>query len=107
MFIVTEIISGDEIIVEPNWLWEGFQGKKVIVFGYKTPKHHMPGYEFAINKLKEILQGKQVELKDPQFFPNSFGYDKLVCRVYLNGVDIANYFPEFKSNSFDLKKYTG
>jgi hypothetical protein len=95
MFVVNSVISGDEITVTPDWLWGGVTGNKVVVFGYTTPQVGMNGYEFARNKLNAILLGKVVELRNPTFIPHLFGYEKLVCSVYLDGVDIANYFPEF------------
>jgi hypothetical protein len=99
-FKVVEIVSGDEFIVEPSWEWETqdgveHEGNKVVVFGYQTPKPGMENYQFAKEKLKALLLGKEVELYEPKFF-KAFGYRKLVCTVYLNEVDIANYFPEFK-----------
>lgn len=98
MFTVKEIISGDQIEVTPGWLWEGHTGTKVVVLGYSTPRPNMPGYEFAKKKLEALILNKEIELKNPRFYPELFG-EKLVCRVYLNRVDIANFFPEFKSSS--------
>ena len=98
-FLVKKIISAEEIEIEPNWAWDNKIGKSVIVFGYQTPKPGMYGYEFAMKKLKALLEGKKVELFSPMFFPEQFGWGKLVCRVYLNGTDISNFFPEFKTRA--------
>lgn len=94
MYRVREVLSGDEIKIEPGWNWEGYKGDTVVVFGYTTPEIGMYGYEFAKQKLTELLEGKSVELYTPKFY-TKYGYEKIVCYVYLNGVDISNYFPEF------------
>ena len=94
MFRVKQFITADVITVEPDWLWQGKQGNKVIVFGYTTPEPNMVGYDFAKKKLEALLKDKQIELRNPTFYPN-LGYDVLICSIYLDGVDIANYFPEF------------
>lgn len=106
MFEVTSVESGDHIIVSPKWVWQGYSGNRVVVFGYTTPAFGMANYEFAKKKLSALIAGREIELKDPKFF-QKFGTNTLVCRVYLDGVDIANYFPEFKSPSSFLKGYTG
>lgn len=95
-FLVKKVINAEEIEIEPNWAFQGHTGKSVIVFGYQTPQQGMYGYEFAAKKLKALLEGKHVELFSPTFFPKYFGTTKLVCRVYLDGTDISNFFPEFK-----------
>ena len=97
MFFVKEIVSADEIIVEPAWNHQGHTGNHVIVSGYDTPKEGMYGFEFAKKKLKTLIQEKEVQLLDPKFFPAIFGMGKVVCRVRLDGTDISNYFPEFKT----------
>lgn len=94
MWRVKQVISGDEIIVEPKWAWKGYEGNRVVIFGYQTPKPGMQGYEFAVHKLKALIEGKQIALYSPQFF-EKIGYSALVCNVYLDDIDIANYFPEF------------
>lgn len=98
MFTVKEVINGEELIVEPNWLWEGQEGNKVVVYGYSTPKSQMPGFEFAKSKLEALVKGKEIELFNPRFFQKRYGDERLVCSVYLDEVDIANYFPEFKGS---------
>lgn len=99
MFKVVQVLNGDQIRVEPSWTWidnSGVEreGDVVVVFGYRTPEKGMAGYEFAKSKLEALLLNKDVELYNPRFFKN-FGFEKIVCSVYLDDVDIANYFPEF------------
>lgn len=96
-FLVTKVISAEEIEISPNWAWDNKYGKRVIVFGYQTPKPGMHGYEFATKKLKALLEGKKIELFSPAFYPEYFGWEKLVCRVYLEGTDVSHFFPEFKT----------
>lgn len=97
LFKVEEIISGDEIRISPNWAWQGEIGDTVVVYGYITPKPTMDGYEFAKKKLEKLILGRKVELYSPSFY-DKFGHAKLVCNVYLDGIDISNFFPEFKSS---------
>ena len=49
-FKVIEILSADEIIVEPEWVYNGLTGKKVVIWGYETPKKGMYGFDFAKQK---------------------------------------------------------
>lgn len=98
-FKVIEILSADEIIVEPEWVYNGLTGKKVVIWGYETPKKGMYGFDFAKQKLKAILYKKDVKLFTPTIFKDKTTENKILCRVYLEGIDISNYFPEFKKRN--------
>jgi hypothetical protein len=95
-FKVIEVLNGDQIKVSPQWAWQGEEGDIVVVFGYTTPQKGMEGFEFAKKKLQKLIEGRMVELFRPMLF-SKYGKDKLVCSVYLDGIDIANFFPEFRN----------
>ncbi len=96
MFSIKEIINGNEILVKPNWFFKGYEGDKVYIDGFRAPSDESGyGYSFAKKKLTSLLSDKEFGLHAPEFW-EKFGKDKIVCHVYLNDVDIKNYFPEFK-----------
>ncbi len=98
-FKVNEIINGGEFTVTPNWVWERKMGNKVSVLGFRPPTHKQEyGYNFAKNKLELLLNGKNVALCKPTFI-DKYGEDVLFCYVYLDDINISNYFPEFKSKN--------
>jgi endonuclease YncB( thermonuclease family) len=92
LFKVLEIIDGDTIKVSPKWIFEGQEGDIVKIFGYTTPPEILQAN--ATLKLRNLLLNKSVELKDARkFTPESAA---LLCMVFLNGVSVAKYFPEFQ-----------
>ncbi len=93
-FSIKEILNGNEIIVTPSWFWEGNTGDRVFISGFHAPKQE-GNSSFAKSKLETLLSDTSFELKDPKFW-EAYGKDILVCRIFKNGVDISNYFPEFK-----------
>lgn len=97
MFTVKEIISGGEIMVFPNWRWEGKTGNKVIINGFHPPTNESEyGFRFAKNKLTTLLKEKEIELFNPFFIDKYISKDVLFCNVYLDEINIKNYFPEFR-----------
>lgn len=93
IFKVISIIDGDTIRVSPKWLLNNKEGDIVKILGYITPPETQTTY--ATNKLKRMLYNQNVELKNARSYtPDS---DALLCSVYLNGVDVAQYFPEFRN----------
>ena len=89
---VTEVIDGDTFFVTPDWKWKNESGNRVRPTGYDAPEKGEPGWEAAKDKLAGLILNKQVDLK------NCVKIDRgrLVCTVYLDGVDIASYFPEYQ-----------
>ena len=89
---VTSIVDGDTFIVSPNWNWNSQAGDRVRPTGYDTPELGQPGYVEATQKLRNLILGKTVELR------KAYRVDRgrLVCDVYLNGKNLADYFPEYK-----------
>lgn len=92
LFKVTKIIDGDTFEVLPNWKWENQEGNVVRPTGYNTPEKGQPGYQEAKDKLTRLILGKDVELKKAI----RITYGRLLCDVYFNGKNLADYFPEYK-----------
>jgi len=59
--------------------------------GYDTPEEGQPGYEEAKSKLKKLIEGKNVELKNIV----DISYGRLVRDVFHNGKNITEYFPGY------------
>lgn len=91
-FKVVKIIDGDTFEVSPNWEWGDQKGNTVRAKGYNAPEEGQPGYEEAKEKLRRLILGKEVELKDP--IKVTFG--RLLCDVYYQGKNLADYFPEYQ-----------
>lgn len=91
-FKVIEVIDGDTFRVSPNWKWNGEVGNKIRPIGYNTPEEGSPDYQSAKDKLKKLIHGEEVELKNVV----KFTFDRLLCDVYYNGKNLANYFPKYQ-----------
>lgn len=96
LFKVLNIIDGNTIETD-GWKWgEDYAGKNVRIAGYKiSDQQHN---DFAKRKLIVLLEGKSVELRNPSdpSKGTGTGSDLVTASVYLNDVDIAQYFPELK-----------
>jgi hypothetical protein len=99
MFKIKSIISGNEITVVPEWEWKGTKGNKVLISGYGPDNRldeNLKIYERAAleARLKSLLPEEAlVQLSNPIKLENN---DTLLCEVLLEGVNIANYFPEYR-----------
>lgn len=92
-FEVKSIIDGDTIRVHPHWVFGERTGDIVKIKGYRTPSEYEQQY--AIKKLTSSILKKSIELKEAQnYFSDS---EAILCSVYLNGININTYFPEFKT----------
>ena len=91
-FKVTKVIDGDTIEVSPNWKWNDKEENVVRANGYNTPEQGQPGYQAAKDKLANLILGKEVELKNPI----RITYNRLLCDVYYNGKNLADYFSEYQ-----------
>jgi hypothetical protein len=89
-FKVTDIIDGNTIKVSPGWKWKEVLGDTVKVFGYRQPTTEE--LEFTKSKLITLIDDKIVELKNPK----EINGPTITCSVFLNGIDISQYFPELK-----------
>ena len=91
-FKVTRVIDGDTFMVKPNWKWDKQEGDIVRPNGYNTPEQEQPGYQAAKNKLTRLIFGKEVELGNPI----KVTYNRLLCDVYYQDKNLADYFPEYE-----------
>lgn len=92
MFTVNNVIDGDTFTVSPKWKWENESGDTIRPNGYDSPEKGEAGCEAATNKLKNLIQGKEVELKNAI----KLTYGRLLCDVYFNGKNLKDYFPEYQ-----------
>ena len=91
-FRATRIIDGDTFETSSNWKWNNQTGRVVRVNGYDTPEEGKSGHQSAKDKLENLILNKDVELKNPI----RITYGRLLCDVYYNGKNIADYFPEYQ-----------
>lgn len=91
-FTVKRVVDGDTFSVVGGWEWKGRTGDFVRPTGYNTPENGESGYEAAAAKLRKLILGKQVQLGTPV----DISYGRIVCPVYFNGKNLADYFSEYK-----------
>jgi endonuclease YncB( thermonuclease family) len=91
-FTVTNIIDGDTFDVTPTWRWEGQSGQRVRPTGYNAPEINTYGGERTKEKLRELINGKAVELRTAYKIDRG----RLVCDVFYQGKNLAEYFPEYQ-----------
>lgn len=91
-FKVTEVIDGDTFKVSPNWEWKGQSGDLVRPNGYNTPEKGEQGFDQATSKLRNLIEGEEVELKNAI----TFTYGRLLCDVYFNEKNIKDSFSEYQ-----------
>jgi endonuclease YncB( thermonuclease family) len=82
---VTNIVDGSTFDVAPNWDWQGQSGRRVSIANHTTPELSAVGGESAKEKLKNLILGKPVELKNRV----NTGSEKVSCDVYLAGDNIV------------------
>jgi endonuclease YncB( thermonuclease family) len=91
-FKVTFIVDGDTVDVSPNWTWSNESGSRVRPTGYNAPEVNTIAGQQAIQKLKNLILGKTIQLGEVAKVDRG----RLVCKVYFNGRDLADYFPEYQ-----------
>lgn len=105
-FKVEAVMNGNTIKVSPRWKWEADHattyGQLVHVDGYNIGK---PEYEslavamletLLIPKKDDLLTRNDIKLKNPTRIDPETG--TIYCGLFLNGVDISEYFGAFKLN---------
>ena len=93
-FNVEAVYDGNTIEVSPKWEFEGTKGDIVVATGYDPPKKGKPGMS-AEQKLSILVHNKKVELGTPEGLDGK----KLVCEVFFNGINLADYFSEYKGKT--------
>jgi len=91
-FRVTAIVDGDTFDVSPDWRWNGQTGSRVRPTGYDAPEIYASGGQLAKAKLERLILGRQVELREA----HKVDRGRLVCDVFFNGRNLADYFPEYQ-----------
>lgn len=96
-FRVESILTPNTLIVTPRWSWNDYVGSVIQIKGLGVT-HDDETRDFVITKLRNLILNKDVELKNPSN-PVKLAEDSysITVGVYLNGVDIAVYFPELRS----------
>lgn len=92
-FTVTEIIDGDTFKISPGWKWNNKKGDTIRPIGYDTPEQNESGYQEAKEKLEQLLLNKEIELKNPV----KLSYDRILCDVFVDGKNLAEFFPDYKA----------
>ena len=91
-FKVIKIIDGDTFDVTPQWKWNGQSGSRVRPTGYDAPEINTLAGQKAKEKLSKLILNKNIELL------NAYRIDRgrIICDVYYNGKNLAEYFPEYQ-----------
>ena len=91
-FKATYVVDGDTFDVSFGWVWDGNKGSRVRAAGYDAPELNTVAGRGAKDKLERLILGKYVELG------NAYKFDRgrLVCDVFYNGRNLADYFPEYR-----------
>lgn len=94
-FRVIGIIDGDTFEVSPGWQWKGQSGTRVRPTGYDAPELYTSEGIRAKGKLSSLILNKTVNLG------NAYKVDRgrLVCDVYFNGRNLADYFHQYQSST--------
>ena len=92
-FRVEAVIDGNTFEVSPPWTFDGKTGKLVQATGYDAPKSGKRAVA-AEQKLSILMQNKNVELDSPQGIEGG----KLLCKVYFQGINLADYFTAYKEH---------
>lgn len=91
-FRVSSVVDGDTFDVDPGWNWSGQQGNRVRPTGYDAPEINTAEGIKAKKKLEGLIWNRSVQLGAGKTVDRG----RLVCDVYFNGKNLADYFPEYK-----------
>jgi len=86
--IVNMIVDGDTFDIAGGWSWSGQTGTRIRPTGYDAPEVGTPGAAFATHRLRGLILGKTITLRNPVRVDRG----RLVADVFLNGTNIASYF---------------
>ena len=90
-FTIVAVIDENTFEISPPWEWKEETGDRVRATGYDAPKSGSQAMA-AEQKLSVLIQNKKVELGTPLRVERG----RLVCEVYFQGMNLADYFPEYK-----------
>lgn len=101
---VVGIVDGDTFRVAPKWTRKGQVGSIARSAGYAVPRQGTEAV-IAAGKLARLVLGKRIRLGSGHIERKGC-MSVLVCRVYLRGRDLADYFPEYKGQRSACKAST-
>lgn len=90
-FTVVAVIDGNTFDVSPQRELKDKTGNRVQVTGYSAPKSGR-GAIAAEQNLSILIRNKKVELGSPRGVERG----RLVCEVYFQGRNLADYFSDYK-----------
>lgn len=90
-FKVMAVIDGNTFEVSPDWEFDGQRGNMVRAKGYEAPRYGKEAMKMEQN-LSILIMNKKVALG----MPDGIEKGNLVCEVYFDGRNIADYFTQYK-----------
>ena len=98
-FTVVAVRDGNTIEVSPDWEFADETGVYVQAKGYNAPKTGKAAMSFE-QRLSTLLLNREIELKSPEGVQRN----RLVCEVYYNGMNLAEYFSEYREQLIEEAK---
>ena len=92
VFKVTHVIDCNTFEIYPPWKWDDRGGIRVRAVGYSSPGEYEYGFKDLLDRFSKFILGKEVELRNFR----EVDYDCLVCDVFIDGRNLADYFSEYK-----------
>ncbi len=89
--IVVEICGPNLLKTKENWEYNGSKGNIIRVTGYKANKLSEREKITIEKRLKYLVLNKSVELRKIHRVNENI----LECDVYVNGLNVSEYFPDF------------
>jgi hypothetical protein len=93
-FKVIAVWDGNTIEIEPDWEYDDKRGSKVQATGYAAPSKGALAMNLE-QRLSALLLNKKVDLQSPV----EVSRNRLVAAVYINGINLADYFSEYKQQA--------
>ena len=90
-FTVIAVFDGNTFEVSPDWELGDERGNMVQAKGYDAPKSGKAAMAFE-QKLSGLIHNKKVDLESPDGVERG----RLVCDAYYRGINLAEYFSEYK-----------
>ncbi len=90
--IVVEIIDSNILRIEPGWKHQSQYGTLIKINGYKISKLNERQKTSIEKRLSYLVMDKCVEIRSIRKIQDS----TLECDVYINGFNLADYFPDFQ-----------
>jgi endonuclease YncB( thermonuclease family) len=91
-FKVGTVIDGDTFTVVGGWVWGDEKGDTIRPAGYDAPELGTPEGVKAANKLNDLIGDQIIQVGDV----HTLSHGRLVCEVFYDGKNLADYFPEYK-----------